>query len=538
MAKKFCEIGQKILALPKRMHLKERAFALFLFFIVVMAGGVFAWDNLWGNFKEVPIVYGGFVEGVVGQPQILNPMFPQTDADRDLSKLIFSQLIFRNNEGKWQGDLAEKYSISDDQKTLNVQLRKNLLWQDGEKLDADDVVFSYNAVKRPDYAGLYARTFQNVKIEKKDDLNLRIVSDKPMPDFLSLAELPIIPKHKFAEDSLPFSSEFSARPVGSGPFQYSQASQAEDGRIVSIELVSNKKYYRGEPYFSRFSIRFFESEEKLFQAAMRGEISGMLSAKLGADRLGLKLNEIPEPAYIAAFLNLGSKLKNKELREALSLAIDRKKMQEELGKDFGEAIGGPIFAEAYQEIAQADFSLAQKKMLDSKLGKINLKLLTPDESRFEDLARFLKSSWDQLGIEIEVKTASREKLEQVIIPEHDFDILLFGQKFGTGTDVFSFWHSSQIASGGNVSSWQNKEADAVLAKSRETISGDERDKLYNQVAQLILKDQPALFLFQPNFVYGLKAEIKGVTIRAMQTAADRFAEVEKWYIKTKRVRVK
>ena len=484
------------------------------------------------------MAYGSFVEGVASQPQILNPLFSQTDADRDLAKLMFSSLLSRDSTGAFQGDLALKFSLANDGKTIAFDLRPALRWHDGQPLTADDIVYTYQTIKRKDYSGAYAQLFQDVTVEKKGDSKIVLVSKKPSANILNLALVPIIPKHVFAKDALPFNPEFNANPIGSGPFRYSRAIFSQSGELTSIELVANKDYYRGEPYLSKFSIRFFKNSAELLEAVRRGEISGALETELAADSAGLKLNDSAQPAYLAAFFNLGNAILAKQgVREALELALDRQAMQQQFGKSFGKEIEGPTFGVS-GSIPSADLALAKKKILDAKLTRYDLKLLTLNDKKFLDLADFLKTSWQKLGLAVKVKAQSKQALEQVAIPEHDFDILLFGQSFGFGADAFSFWHSSQIANGGNASSWQNKKADELLAKSRETVDAQERGKLLEQVAQLLIKNKPALFLFQPNFVYGLKPEVKGAQIANMQTASDRFAEVEKWYVKTKRVRVK
>jgi peptide/nickel transport system substrate-binding protein len=516
---------------------------MILVILVILVACIFClffdWEIFWGRYKEVPLTYGTFVEGMVGQPQILNPLFSQSDIDRDLTKLIFSQLLARNSAGRYEGDLAEKFSAASDGKSISLTLRKNAKWHNGKNITADDIVFSYGIVKRPDYSGPFARLLQNITIEKKDERNLILKSTKPSANLLAFAELPIIPKQTLAKNNLPLYLKFSSNPIGSGPFKFQRSVISNSGTVLYIELLSNPDYFRGEPYLKKIILRFFSSEQELKEAVLRGEISGMLNLSLHSDSLGLSVHSCYQPAYIAAFFNMGKPyFAKKEFREALNSALDRKKMEAELGKEFGRAISGPIFGKDYTKITAADIDMAKKKILDARLGKITLKIVTVNEERFVKLAEFLKKSWAELGIEVSIKAKSKEKLEQVEIPEHDFDVLLFGQSFGFGADEFTFWHSSQIASGGNASSWQNKEADKLLSKSRESVSQAERTKDLEKVAQLIMNEKPAVFLFQPSFDYGVKVQVKGIKLTLMRTGADRFANVEQWYVKTKRIRIK
>ena len=100
--------------IPSVLVKKERYFILGFLILVIVS--LFGWMISY-NLKHTILVpnYGGsFVEGIVGNPQYINPILSQTnDADRDLSELIFSGLMKYDSKGKLVTDLAEKYNIGD-----------------------------------------------------------------------------------------------------------------------------------------------------------------------------------------------------------------------------------------------------------------------------------------------------------------------------------------------------------------------------------------------------------------------------------------
>ena len=63
---------------------------------------------------EVPRGGGAFTEGIIGTPRFVNPLLAASDADRDLTALVYSGLLHATPEGALIPDLAESYTISED----------------------------------------------------------------------------------------------------------------------------------------------------------------------------------------------------------------------------------------------------------------------------------------------------------------------------------------------------------------------------------------------------------------------------------------
>lgn len=113
--------------------------------LVIAVAFLFWMDAFYKHLtKEVPKTGGEYIEGIVGQPLYINPVISQTsEADSDLTQLIYSGLFKYDKDGNVVPDLAESYSISDDQKEYKVSLRKNAVWHDGQPLNAQDVFFTF-----------------------------------------------------------------------------------------------------------------------------------------------------------------------------------------------------------------------------------------------------------------------------------------------------------------------------------------------------------------------------------------------------------
>ena len=95
---------------------------------------------------EVPTRGGSYSEGIVGAPRFINPVLAISDADHDLTALVYSGLLKATPQGEYVPDLAESYSISPDGKTYTFKIKKNATFQDDKPVTADDIVFTIRRV--------------------------------------------------------------------------------------------------------------------------------------------------------------------------------------------------------------------------------------------------------------------------------------------------------------------------------------------------------------------------------------------------------
>jgi peptide/nickel transport system substrate-binding protein len=147
-----------------------------------------------------------------------NP-FNQTSARATTKDFIYEPLaIFNRIAGaKWEYRLAESFELADDLKSISFTLRDGLKWSDGEPLTVDDVVFTYDYLKKfpaLDFNGV-SKLMESV--EKIDDRTVRF--NLLQPNSLvayTIVAMPIVPEHiwKDVADPVTFTNE---NPVGSGP---------------------------------------------------------------------------------------------------------------------------------------------------------------------------------------------------------------------------------------------------------------------------------------------------------------------------------
>jgi len=161
-------------------------------------------------------------------------------------------------------------------------------------------------------------------------------------------------------------------------------------------------------------------------------------------------------------------------------------------------------------------------------------LTTINQPQLVAVANMLKSQWEKAGAMVNVEALSIIDIKPVI-KERSYDALLYGEALGAEPDFYPFWHSSQkIDPGLNIAHYENKEVDQLLKDARETMDLEIKKEKYQKLQDIITTDVPALFLYNPNYVYWAGAKVQGIETEKIIDPAKRFVNVANWYLKTKR----
>ncbi|MCD5396325.1 MAG: ABC transporter substrate-binding protein [Candidatus Pacebacteria bacterium] len=633
------------------LHPKKRS--LFIFFLCLFLASCFLLliDFYFKNTSIVPAPGGILREGVVGQPRFINPIYADTnDVDKDLVNLIFSGLMKYGKDGKIEEDIASGYEIQEGGRIYIVNLKKNVFFHDGEKLDADDVIFTIRTIQNPDFKSPLLAKWLGVEIEKISDYQIKFILKNPYPSFLENLTLKILPAHIWQDISFqnfPL-SPYNFKPIGSGPYKFKSLVKNPDGSIKSIVLLRNQNYYQKKPYINQIELFFFKDERDLLAAARSGLIDSFspLSFKNLAFDPFYKKYSFTLPRYFALFLNSEKNefFANKNIKKALDLIIDREKIVKDVLDNNGTLVLSPFLPNVFhfsspkneapnpeeaktllekegfekrenkwvkiekakkmhftktlmygskgKEVENLQKCLAkfediypegkitgyfgkktkeavirfQEKYREEILKPAGLKkgngrvgpktreklnevciiepenispfkitITTGNNPLLVSLAEKIKEQLNFFGIETEIKIYEISKIKQEIIKERDYEALLFGQVLGIIPDPFPFWHSTQRRYPGlNLSNYKNKKLDKILEDLRETSEVEKRKELLEKAQEILLRDTPAIFICNPNYLYFVSEKVKGVEETLIPHPSERFLGIQNWYINTRR----
>lgn len=535
-------------------------------FLTAACGAVlfWAWSSYLAFTKVAPEAGGQYVEGMVAQPRYINPILAQTsDADSVLSKLIYGSLFVTGTNGLPEKSMAQDYSVAEEGKVITVFLKPGMRFHDGEEVTAEDVIFTIRALQDPAYKSPLRSNWLGVEVSSPERYTVVFTLKKPYFGFLENLTVGILPKHiweSIPADRFTLADYNLLQPVGSGPYRFQDIDKDADGNILSYSLEVFEDYFGGRAYIDRLVFRFYSSEQDLLDAFNHQEVMGMYAVNTQAVRdLSPKrrpvVHELALPRLFSVFLNTNKSvaLAYDEVRTALSLATDRNQLVQQVFDGKALAATGPLlpfmfgFTESGQLTADVD---GANQLLDEKGWKrgedgirskdgvpLRFALFTPDWPELVVTADLLREAWRVIGADMEVKVLSQADLYQNVMRNREYEALLFGQGSMLDPDPYSFWHSSQKADPGlNLAFFDNKRVDELLTTARETLDANKRAELYREFQDIVRREHPAVFLFSPAYLSVTSDVVQGSGLRSINTPADRFCDITKWYVETKRVK--
>ncbi len=567
--------------LPRLLNKLERKLLFVLAAVFIFSTGFLAFRFYLAHRVFVPADGGEYIESLVGAPHNINPLYARANpVDDDMVSLIYSSLLRYDGHGKLVLDLAESFEVSEDFKNYKLALRRDARFHDGVPVTADDVLFTFSAIQDSAWKSSLSMSFAGVSVEKVDDYTIKFKLGEPFAPFLSSLTFGILPKHLW-QNIDPASarlSELNSKPVGSGPFKFHSFTRAKDGSYRSYAVERNDSFYGKKPYLDRVIFYFYPDEESAMAALRDHTVLGMSrvmigeSAQPGLSKDRMEINTVPGnevdknpeieyyklklPQYTALFFNVrkNSILADQKVRRVLALALNRERILKEGIKSEGDLADTPIldgFIGFNKNIKPVLFdSQAAADMLDDlgwkisptgtirekKQEKLSIILKTLDNPEYSRVASIVAENWKSIGVETIVETVAGADLQRDAIRPRNYDVLLYGEILGIEPDLYPFWHSSQADDPGlNLSGFINRDADKLLEEARVFGNVEDRASRYRAFQEILAGELPAIFLYSPNYIYPQRKTVRGFNVELLAVPSDRFANIEDWYIKMKRV---
>ncbi|HNR53209.1 MAG TPA: ABC transporter substrate-binding protein [Candidatus Dojkabacteria bacterium] len=497
-----------------------------------------------------------FTEGSVGAISSFNPIFASANYfDKSVESLVFDKFIHIDKDGKPIVGIAEKWSTTESKLEYIFTIKKDLLWQNGEKLTAQDVVFTFKTALslsqdyNYDTVGI---SLEGVTVEQIDEYTVKFKLVEENPLFFEAISIYIVPYSVLGDVNLgdmPFNI-FARYPIGSGKYKVTRTEQN------AVYLVDNE-YDRYTPNIKNITLRVYPDTKSL-NTAFR---TGLLDAVNGWDQEALSFTTeypnfetyIMEEKYRSKlmFFNLRKEdLKDENLRKGLSSLIDKDKLYEE-AKISGVSIYGPYPPDSWvynKDVDYLKYSPEKAKAYlksagyerkeggiyyESKENEILSFTLTYFQSESNDrLVTKLKELLELEGVILKTERLNYTQITQEIIATRDFELLLFEVETTVDPDQYNLWHSLKSSYPDlNLSGYSYERVDILLEDGRRTTNVNTRKARYVSFQKYLVEDAPVVFLYHPNFVYVVNDQLKGVNLKQGNFSYERFANIESWYWK-------
>lgn len=516
---------------------------------------------------ETPIEFTPVEGGQVVLPlttfNTLNPLITENSSYYYFSKLIFESLFEFDNDLNITNQLAEDYSIKDDGRTIEIKLKDNVYWHDGEKFKPEDIAFTINTIKYANTDSTYKEMFTNamgsnspsdlrriIDVTIIDESNILISFDRAFSNNLEVLTFPIIPKHIFASakggnsDFIKALESNDYTPVGTGPYKFESYE-----KMKQITLSSNDNYRDGKPYISEILGRVLANEEDILTAFETGQINMATTIGVDWDKYNqndrIKILEFVSANYEFLGFNFSKEIfsgeKGEGLRRAIAYAIDRQTIIEKLYLGHGTQTDVPIHPDSWLLSEKANtfgynLDLAKEElkkmgwkdtdndgMLEDENGEmISFNILTNTYNPMRlRTAELIKDDLMKLGINIIINPESKkddvtvEDVEQQwaeineLLATGNYDIALLGWQLSVIPELSFAFHSSQIPYNTNFIKYSSENMDKMLTDAFLIGSREEKVKAYDELQSLIVKELPYISLFFKNKALLVDTKIVG-----------------------------
>jgi len=522
--------------------------------------------------SEKPELTNRAVIGIPADVKTFNPLFALSVDEGAISELLFLSLIdFKWNDKFGEMEpfpmLAEKWEWTEDPLSITFYLRNDVLWSDGTPLTVEDIIFSLDVYADPEvqsrlygmFEDYYTNDENHLDIEKtfikKSDYELQI-NFKPgsSPDLFDVVH-PVIPKHiyeKYDRKDLATADENYA-PVTNGLFILK-----EWNRNQSITFgINNNSFLYDEKNISELVFKIIPDYNSRLIQLKRNEIDFMelistedVSDLEAMDNLIIETIEGREYDYIGwnnidpeKYIKSGKVSPNKlfgnrEIRIALTHAINRKEILEEYLYKYGTLAStpiSPIFTYYVDtSIIKYNYDPVKAKSILSKEGwhdtnsngvidkngiEFNFTLAIPGGNPLRSFAAtIIKNNLEAVGIEVSIETMEMGAFIDNLISK-SLNAWMAAWYIPIPIELKVFWYSDLQNTQMNFVSYQNRIVDNILDQLVTVQAREKKRKLYFEFQKIIHEDEPMTFMYWKSNIIGINNKLENITISPLGAIA-------------------
>lgn len=469
--------------------------------------------------------------GNTADPETLDQHKTSTTYEAHILRDLYEGLVAYGADGQIIPGVASEWKVSDDGKTYTFMLRDDAKWSNGDPVVAGDFVFSLQRIMNPETGAKYANVLypilnaekvnkgeakpEELGVKALDDHTLEIALESPTPYFIDLlghqTGLPVHPAsvEKFGSDFVK-----AENIVTNGAFTL-----AEFVPNAHVKAVKNPHFHDADQV-KIDTVFFYPTEDR--GAALRRFQAGELHTNNDAptEQVAFMRENLGDQFHVAPYLGTyyyalnheDEVLKNPDVRQALSMAIDREFLADEIwgstmvaGYSFVPPgignYGDPAYAD-YKDMSQIDREEKAIELLtNAGFGPDNPVELTINYNTSENhknTAVAIADMWKPLGVNVKLINTDTKTHYAMLRDRQDFDVARAGW-IGDYSDPQNFLFMVESDNDGfNYARYNNPEYDALMDEAAVTVDLEKRADILKKAEELFMRDLP----FIPMMYYG------------------------------------
>lgn len=510
-------------------------------------------------------------------PTILNPHLSTGFKDSEASRITLEPLASFNNKMELIPFLAaeipsvENGGVAKDGKSVTWKLKKDVKWSDGTPFTADDVVFSYQYISKPEVGTSTSGTYKIIKnVEKIDNHTVKINFKEVTPAWYSVfvgTEGMILPQHLFKDYNGANSRQApgNLKPVGTGPYRvvnfkpgdvvvYEANPNFRDANQLGFQRIELKgggdatsaarAVLQTADADYAYNLQVEANILKQLEAAQKGKVVSNFGSL--AERVLINHsdpNKTTPDGERSSVKNPHPFFNDLKVRQALSLAINREVIANQLYGVLGKPTAN--FVVSPEPVVSAntryEFNLDQAKKLLDEAGwkdsnnngirdkngvEMNIVFQTSVNPLRQKTQEVIKQNLELLGMKVELKSidpsvyfsgdpANPDTTERFVA---DLQMYSTGNTNPDPTAYLKTYTCDEIPqkannwTGDNVSRYCNKEYDALWLKATTELDPEKRKKLFIQMNDLLVNNFAVIPLVHRSDVVGINQNLLGVDL--------------------------
>jgi len=467
----------------------------------------------------------------------LNPIITQNKDIINLSTIIYEPLLGITEDYRIEKKLAEEWSKINETSYI-VKLRENLKWDNDTELTATDIKFTIEKLKEG--KSVYSDNVTNIdNVEILDVRTVRINLTKEEAFFEYNLIFPIISSKQFSGEKDFFNSRIS--PLATGMYKVSSATSN------SMQLVKNDKWYgseNNERIIETITLNLYGTMGEVYNNFKIGNIDLICTSNLNiSDHIGtIGYTSKDYKGRELDFISLNCEdtiLSNKEVRQAISFAIDKKNIVSSVYGNNYYTSSFPLDYGNYmyqkENISTYDQEKAKKVLTDTgwvykygrwqktengstKTIRLNLIVDSSNKERVK-VAEKIDKQLENIGISVTIYKVSNSNYKNYL-KNKNYDMIITGIYSGYSPDLSYFLGKD------NIANYENQEVLQILNDINSITDEKLLKEKYDRIISIYEDEVPYICLYRNKgkVIYDLK-----LTGEFNPTNYTTYYHMNKWY---------
>jgi peptide/nickel transport system substrate-binding protein len=441
-----------------------------------------------------------------------------------------------------QGELAERWDISPDARTITFWLRKGVQWQKGfGEVTSDDVAFTLARMHDPKTGTAYSANFRQIEsIDTPDRYTVVVHLSVPNPFFHAFALMPRFGGYVVCRKAVEeLGDKLRQDPVGTGGFVFSSYEPKQ-----KVVLRANEQYFGGKPKIDRLEILYLPETAARTLGFVKGDVDMIEGATVPGWLPSLRkqmpdlVTDFGRPgAVMAAFLNMTRKpLDDPRVRQAIAHAVDQKVWLAAYG-DFMEPMYGVSPVGFYGALTKDDlpedwpytYNPELSKRLLAEAGYPNgfaIDAFISEREEYKSALLIMQELLRKVGVQINIRVVDHTSYHADIRKDLN-SIVIYGSGQPPLTQaIFNAFYNSKAIVGDRPTRAMNfshygdigGNSDSLMDRANESTDDAERLRLIKQIQLDALRIVPVIPLPSPamSWMHNGKTLEIGFPVKAYQ----------------------